>query len=168
MTDICVRHAATEDAERLVWLHYDAVHAMAREDYPQGILDSWSPRPDERRYAWMRTQIESDNSQILVAESVDGATGGFCMFSPSEGFVHAIYVAPGLARKGIGRELLSRAESVIAENGVAQAKLNASKNALPFYESEGYEVIERSTQGLADGSEMECFKMHKVLSTLRS
>ena len=163
-SDLGIRAALLQDAEDLVRLHYDAVHKGAKDDYAPEVLASWSPQPSEHRYAWMRTQIESGHNRVLVAEKKAGVVEGFCMFSPSEGIVFAVYVAPQSARRGIGRCLLRSAESSIAEQGIFQSRLNASQNALGFYLSEGYEVVERATQDLSDGSRMECYEMRKHLS----
>jgi putative acetyltransferase len=158
-----VRRARVEDAEALVDLHYEAVHAGAKDDYATEVLDSWSPPPDEHRYAWMRSQIGASRHDILVAEANNALVIGFCMYAPAEGFIRAVYVASGWARMGVGRVLLRRAEAGIAERGTAQARLNASRNALQFYLAEGYEVIAATTQALADGSRMECDEMRKNL-----
>ena len=163
-SDLSVRLARVEDAEDLVRLHYDAVHASAKGHYPPDVLASWSPQPNEGRYSWMRAQIESGHNDVLVAVNEGGIVEGFCIFSPSEGFVHAVYVAPNSARTGIGRRLLRCAESSISEQGLSQSRLNASQNSLGFYLSEGYEVVEPTTQDLSDGSRMECCGMRKSLS----
>ncbi len=112
---------------------------------------------------WMRSQIEGECDQVLVAELGNGSTSGFCMFSAREGFIYAVYVDPRASRRGIGRRLLRCAEGSIAKEGVSGAKLNASRNALQFYLSEGYQVVERTTQDLPDGSQMQCYEMQKDL-----
>lgn len=160
---VILRRARVDDAERLVQLHYDAVHAGAKGDYPSQVLDAWSPPPDESRYAWMRSQIEAPHHTVVVAETKDAAVIGFCIYTASVGFIHAVYVAPAWAGKGVGRLLLRSAEAGIAGHGTIQVQLNASRNALPFYLGEGYEVVVATTQALADGSWMECHEMRKNL-----
>lgn len=160
---VSIRRARPDDAERIVRLHYDAVHENASKDYPPAVLDSWSPHPDENRFSWMRSQILEGHNSVLVAELPGGAIGGFCVFSPSEGFIYAVYVAPQRARSGIGRRLLRFAEASLTKQEVGQARLKASKNAVGFYTTEGYTLIEPTTQDLADGSEMECLEMRKDL-----
>lgn len=164
-SEFTVRRARVEDAEALVQLHYDAVHVGARSDYAPQVLDSWSPPPDERRYAWMRSQIEASRHHVLLAEATNAAVIGFCMYAPAEGLIQAVYVASGWARMGVGRALMRLAEEGIAERGTAQARLNASRNALQFYLAEGYEVVAATTQPLADGTWMECHEMRKNLPT---
>lgn len=164
-SEFMVRGARVEDAEDLVGLHYDAVHENAKGDYPPAILASWSPQPNEVRYSWMRSQIESEHNRVLVAGDRDGSVKGFCIFSPSEAFVFAVYVAPNFARKGMGRQLLRLAEAGIVERGLRQARLNASRNSLGFYIAERYEVVQLTNQSLADGSVMECYEMCKQLAS---
>lgn len=162
-----IRRALAEDAKQLVALHYDAIHEGAQDEYAPNVLDSWSPRPDERRVSWMRERINAAGNEVLVAEAQSGSVIGFCMFAAEDGFVHAVYVAPAAFGRGIGRDLLRRAEDAIARTGVSQAKLNASKNALEFYLSAGYAVARPTTQSLSDGTRMDCYEMHKDLSAGR-
>lgn len=158
-----IRSARAEDAEQLVQLHYDAVHAGARDDYASTVLDSWSPEPDQERYSWMRREIDHGHNQVLVMETADGTLVGFCMFSPEKGFIQAVYVAPDWFGRGIGRQLLRSAEGAIRESGTGLARLNASGNALGFYRSEGYVLAGPTTQSLSDGSRMDCYEMSKDL-----
>lgn len=159
-----VRDARVEDAEALVRLHFDAVHESAARDYPAEVLDAWSPPSDERRFEWMRGQIEAGQNRVLVAETPDGPVSGFCIFCIPDGFIRAIYVAPAASGRGIGRRLLESAEREISAAGVSLARLNASKNALAFYCSAGYTAVRAATQELADGTRMDCIEMVKDLS----
>lgn len=159
-----VRNACAADAELLVRLHHAAVHEAARHDYPQDVLDAWSPPPDERRFAWMRGQIAAGKNRVLVAAAPDGSVTGFCMFSTTDGWIQAVYVTPARSGSGIGRRLLRMAEQEIAARDGCSARLNASQNALRFYLREGYVVVRATTQALADGTRMDCLEMHKDLS----
>ncbi len=159
-----IRSARAEDAEQLVRLHYDAVHFGAKDDYAPSVLDSWSPMPDADRYSWMRREIDGGHNIVLVMETAEGTLVGFCIFSPVKGFIHAVYVAPDRFGRGVGRSLLRSAEGSIREAGTGEARLNASRNALGFYRSEGYVLVRSTTQSLADGSQMDCYAMCKVLS----
>jgi GNAT superfamily N-acetyltransferase len=163
-----IRNATLEEAEQLVQLHYSAVHQGAADDYPRSVLDSWSPPPDESRYAWMREQIDSGSNAVLVAEEQSGVISGFCMFSNAEALVRALYVLPERTANGIGRLLLKRAESIIAERGSSHIKLNASRNAVGFYESAGYGVVQPMQQRLLDGTSMDCVEMSKSLGVPQS
>jgi ribosomal protein S18 acetylase RimI-like enzyme len=158
---IHVRDARNEDAERLVLLHYAAVHESAKHDYPQNVLDAWSPPPEDARFAWMRGRIDSADSHVLVAQEQNGSINGFCMFSAANGVIHALYVSPERSGNGIGRQLLQRVEALVATHGNGQISLNASKNAVRFYRSQGYTVIRPATQKLANGEAMDCYEMLK-------
>jgi ribosomal protein S18 acetylase RimI-like enzyme/limonene-1,2-epoxide hydrolase len=138
------------------------------DDYPQQVLDAWSPQPDEHRYTWMRGQIESSTHAVIVAEEQSGVISGFCMFSNADGAINALYVLPERTGNGIGRLLLKRAEGVIAESGFTQINVNSSNNALGFYESVGYDVVGMTTQQLADGTRMDCHAMVKKLTNASS
>jgi putative acetyltransferase len=73
--------------------------------------------------------------------------------------VAALYVAPAVARRGVGSSLLRLAETVIASASYPSVRLDASQNALGFYLRRGYV---RSGPQAADGS----WPLRKELPTL--
>ena len=159
---VAVRRASAPDSERLVQLHYDAVQGVSSEFYAPSLLDSWSPLPNSDRYQWMQNVVESGSRDVFVAELQDVMCGfGICV--PSERSIYALYTAPDFVGRGIGRKLLAHTESHFTQEGVSRSSLNSSLNAVQFYKSTGYKVIRASTQALADGSEMRCYEMQKVL-----
>ena len=159
---VAVRRASAPDAQRLVQIHYNAVQGVSSEFYAPSLLDSWSPPPDSDRYEWMQNVIESDSRDVFVAELQD-VICGFSICVPSESSIYVLYIAPDFVGRGIGRKLLEHTESHLTREGVSCSSLNSSLNAVQFYKAAGYEVIRASSQALADGSEMRCYKMQKVL-----
>ncbi len=145
-------------------LHHRAVHAVAPGTYPSAILESWSPPPGPVRFAWMAERIADPGNAVLVAE-IDGTIAGFVFAAPASGWIRALYVDPGYARNGVGQELLGAAEVRLRAAASPRAGLNASLNAVAFYEAQGYRVIEATTQELHDGSRMDCLAMDKDLTS---
>lgn len=158
-----LRAARGSDAEALVLLHHRAVHAVAPGTYPTAILESWSPPPDPVRFDWMAERIVDPANGVLVCE-IDGTITGFVFAVPATGWIRALYVDPRCARRGVGAALLDAAEALLHAAGSLRAGLNASLNAVAFYEAQGYRMIEATTQELHDGSRMDCVAMDKVLT----
>lgn len=160
-----IRVAKVEDAAPLVWLHYEAVHSINPKFYRQHTLDSWSPAPDQGRFQWMRNTIEATDITVAVAQT-RGPVGGFVIYSGNEAFIRALYVAPACQGSGLGRALLSFAEAQLRSSGRSAAAVNASLNAVGFYERAGYIPGKSSTQTLSDGTVLNCISMSKPLAPI--
>ena len=159
---VIVRRARIADAEQMIQVHYDAVHSISNEIYSQALLDSWSPLPSLSRHEWMRNVIESDSRTVFIAELQD-VICGFSICLTSKGLIYALYVDPKFAGRGIGKVALEHTENHLTQAGVSYSTLNSSLNAVKFYELMDYKIVSPSTQTLADGSEMDCYEMQKVL-----
>ena len=89
---------------------------------------------------------------------------GFGVLNQENAVVEAVYVSPGVGRRGIGREVLRKLEERASALGLRVLRLNASLNAVPFYEKAGYVPQERSKYRLSTGVEIACVPMVKVIS----
>jgi GntR family transcriptional regulator len=121
--------------------------AAWRAAYP-GILENRVlDALDEREVAdWIQGLMRSPNQATLVATSSEDQVIGFARFGEDpedtrRGQVFSVYVAPEEARHGVGRALLSRAISALAEHGVRLVTLwvfEANTSAIAFYRSFGF------------------------------
>jgi len=155
-----IRPAIPADAVAIIDLHFAAVHDTAAVSYPREILDEWSRSPSEARYQRIREAIANGEELFVVAETASGVVGFGSILSSQEE-LHAVYVHPAVARRGIGSQILAELERLAIERGVRQLKLSASLNAEAFYRRAGYEVIERGVLRLSPDIEMACVKMKK-------
>ena len=78
--------------------------------------------------------------------------------------VEAVYVSPEAGRRGIGLELLRKLEEQASARGLQLLRLNASLNAVQFYEKAGYVAQEQSKYRLLTGVEIACVPMMKELT----
>lgn len=83
-------------------------------------------------------------------------------------FVRAIYVAPEVARCGVGSALMRQAESAIVNAGFARAQLVATLSGEPLYRKLGYREISRLQLDLPDGSTLQGIRMEKHVDAARS
>lgn len=78
--------------------------------------------------------------------------------------VRAMYTAPGFARRGVGRLILSLCEAAAAAEGFRRVELAATLSGEPLYRACGYHPIEPFSVD-ADGVPVPLIRMGKELST---
>ncbi|MDQ3289551.1 MAG: GNAT family N-acetyltransferase [Pseudomonadota bacterium] len=164
---ILYRKAVETDCPEMVAVHYAAVRAIASTHYPAEVLAAWSPEPDDARHTWLAGVVAQDAVLCTVATRPDGSIVGFCIASPGESLLRAIYVHPDFAGNGIGRGLLEQAQTACRALGVASLWLNASYNAEAFYLGCGYEVVGPVTHPLSDEALMGATRMVKHIGVTR-
>ena len=120
-----------------------------RESYagvlPQRLVDEMTD--DRANSLWARALREAAAGEIIVAESDEtlgdailGVTR-FAVGQLDEGTVHSLYVAPHAQGEGVGFQLLGAACAVLAEAGVATARLWVFRDNTPsldFYRRNGW------------------------------
>jgi len=65
--------------------------------------------------------------------------------------IRAFFVHPDWARRGVGRLLLAHCEQAARSSGFQRFELAATLTGIPFYEREGFGLIERTNLELPDG-----------------
>ena len=83
--------------------------------------------------------------------------------APNQGQVRCVAVAANQQGKGVGKLIMRYLEQVAMEKGWQEIVLEARENAVPFYESLGYAIQEKSY--LLFG-EIQHYRMQKALSLL--
>jgi GNAT superfamily N-acetyltransferase len=152
-----IRRAKPADAGVLASLHRASITELCAAAYSDEQLAAWTATLEPAMYeALMGTR------DVLVAVENDTLVGlGVC--DPSESLVNATYVAPHAVRRGIGTGLMVAMEGRLVAAGVGEARLNATLNAVPFYEALGYSAAGRTTNRLPSGVELPCMVMTKRL-----
>ncbi len=154
-----VRRAVPEDNEAIGRVHVRAIKRLCIHHYAPAQIEAWAgPRKPDHYLAAIRRQ------DFYVAEEA-GAVVGFSTLDPARGEVEAVYVAPEVTGRGIGLQLLRVLEAQARTRSLRTLHLNASLNAVPFYERAGYERQELTTHRLASGVEIACVLMTKALTT---
>jgi GNAT superfamily N-acetyltransferase len=155
-----IRPANAEDSEALWRVHTRAIRETAKSRYTPVQIEAWAGRLSPQGYGPGMAK-----NPFFVAEDGEGNIVGFGEVDLAKGEVKAVYVCPTRGRRGIGRHLLRTLEEVARQQGLAELQLDASLNAVPFYEGAGYERKQRTTHRLGDnGIEIPCVRMAKLLS----
>ena len=71
-----------------------------------------------------------------------------------------VVVLPEYRGKGLGRRVISEAESWLREAGFSRAVVESRDVAVPFYEKLGYEVTDRA---IIHGDTFDCIRMEKSI-----
>lgn len=149
----------------MVSVHYASVRGVPPGHYPESVLTSWSPTPDDQRREWLANLVGKDTTVCEIATSAAGKVVGFCLALLDQSKLQALYVHPDYSGLGIGAALLRAVEARCQAAGIETLELNASYNAESFYRANGYAPVRQTSQPLADGSAMGAVLMSKRLGT---
>ena len=128
--DTLIRLANADDAL--------SIARMSRDLIEQGLGWSWTPR--------VRRSIRDASTNVALALQGDSPVGfGIMKYRDDEAHLLLLAVAPGLARQGIGSELVAWLEAAARVAGIGQVYLEARfANAVgrAFYRRLGYAEIQ--------------------------
>lgn len=135
--DVRIRPATAVDAPRIHELHLASVRTLCASWYAPAIIEGWLSGRSPQRYL---QGIAA--GAVFVAES-DATIIGFCEGVTGE--VRAVFVDPAWTGRGVGKALLLRALQLAATEPLSPVRLEASLNAVAFYERHGFHEVARST-----------------------
>lgn len=158
---LVIREMRDNDAWAFLEVHHAAVRGLAARDYPPEIIEAWAPLPITSR-AVEAVTANPENEIRFVAES-DGRLIGLSCLVIANKELRACYVAPDVARTGVGKALLKRIEETAQSAGVKCLHTDSSVTAEPFYRSQGYAVMEYGNHLLNGRWSMACVRMRKAL-----
>lgn len=120
------------------------VHEAAARDGAASAYEDPGRWTRDREASDYLDDVDDPDVRMLIAE-VNDDVAGFGAADLDEGTVVADYVHPEYQDRGVGTALLTRLESALTEADHDVVQLTASLNAVPFYERQGYETVERTT-----------------------
>ena len=139
-------------------MHAAAVTGISTAQYAPEEIQAWAvPKRPESYEESIRSK------EFFVAEG-GGAILGFGVLNQEIAEIEAVYVTPEAGRRGIGLAILRKLEERARALGLRQLRLNASLNAVPFYEKAGYVAQEPSKYRLVTGVEIACVPMMKAMT----
>lgn len=155
MADVTIRRARAEDLEACHRIHGAAVRAGTREAYSQEATEAWASAFNRDTFP---EKVEED--EVFVVENDERRVLGFVSLKVATFEVDSVYVDPAAAGRGIGTELLHHIMDVARQHHLHTLWLDASKNAVPFYEKRGWVETDRCTR-VRDGVEIPCVRMER-------
>jgi GNAT superfamily N-acetyltransferase len=79
------------------------------------------------------------------------------------GDIFGVFVDPKFQRHGYGAALMRALEDKARREGCQASKLNVSLPSRGFYESLGYEMLEKCSKDVGEGESLDYWKARKVL-----
>jgi GNAT superfamily N-acetyltransferase len=154
--EFSIRAFTPEDAPALCLLHMRAILATPDPFYSEAQRISWAHGLAPQGY------IDASNKdEIYEVAIVGGQVIGFCGRTAET--VRGLYVDPDFQARGIGRELLARAEAILRAEGRIVIEIEASLSAEAFYASAGYRKISEEMRPSRGGLMMGACIMRKEL-----
>ncbi|MEJ7805973.1 MAG: GNAT family N-acetyltransferase [Telluria sp.] len=130
-TALNIRRATLSDSEAIYRVHRDSVEQLCGAHYDARQLAMWL---DGRTPAVYQAAI--DRGQLWVAERHNII--GFVEIDGDE--LSKLFIAGAHSGQGVGTRLLCVAMDAITAGGAAQAHLEATVGAVPFYERHGFHI----------------------------
>lgn len=161
-----VREATPADARAVGAVHQRAIAELGARAYGEEQVAAWRGGREPADY-----DLDFDDRPFVVAE-VDGTVVGFgsvdldpvsAFARPVDAEVTGVYVHPDHARSGVGSALLADLESRARRWDAAAVGLQASLNAVGFYERMGYERVREHEHEFRGGATGTVVEMRRVL-----
>ncbi|WP_339105611.1 GNAT family N-acetyltransferase [Haloterrigena salinisoli] len=163
---LSLREATAADAESIADVHEASIRVLGSDGYDDEQVRAWLANVHPDRYP-----LEENGFRAVVADHEGDGVVGFGLLDcepagrddPSTGEIAAVYVHPDHARRGVGRAILEALESAARETGLETLVLTASRNAVGFYERQGYEGVETVALEMRDDVALACLRMRTRL-----
>ncbi len=108
----------------------------------------------------LKDEDQSDHAMVIDSETNEiVGVARMQTNSPTQGQVRCVAVSSKMQGKGVGKLLMSYLENFAQQKGFTEIVFDARENAVKFYQSIGYEILEESY--LLFG-EIQHWKMRKI------
>ena len=148
-----------DEARVFLGIHGRAVRGLAATHYAEEVLDAWTVTLTDANIAAF---LDNNDHEIRLIAELDGTPVGIGALILETSELRACYVAPIVARRGVGTALVAEIERLARANGLDHLHLLASLNAEPFYVALGYHSEGRTEHILSNGQRMGAIKMSKA------
>ncbi len=148
-----IRHATADDLDAVHRIHGSAVRQGSGDAYAPEAIEAWASAFNRERWP---EKVEED--EVFVVEDDAGQVRGFVSLNPHTSEVDSVYVDPAVAGQGIGGQMMDHILAVAREHQLESLWLDASQNAVPFYEKQGWVETDRCTR-CRNGIDIECIRM---------
>jgi putative acetyltransferase len=155
-----IRHGQEEDIKEISEVHVASVQGIEGIVYSEKELTVWEAGASSTTYS-----INDSETVLLVAEA-NNEIVGFAEASFEEAELYKLYVDPAYQNQGIATTLSDKIDTQLYSDEIELLYVEASVNAVPFYENVGYEQIGTHQKAITvDGLsiEMEMVDMEKEL-----
>ena len=151
-----IRAFTPADAPAMCSLHTRAIMQISEKFYSQALRESWAHGLTPQGYVDASNRDET--YEVAVAY---GKVIAFC--GRTEETVKGLYVDPDWQGRGIGQELLARAQTILRSEGRTMIVMESSLSAEAFYLSCGFRKVSEEVRTSRGGLIMGACMMRKEL-----
>jgi GNAT superfamily N-acetyltransferase len=147
-TDCDLRAARDDDAEAVSQVIISALRETNGEDYPREVIEhleqSFSPAAVLGFINKRKVFVATLGQRIIGTASLDGKA------------VRAVFVAPDVQGRGVGRQLMAEVERTARNANIATLVVQSSVTAQRFYAKLGFKAVRDNYYGKERTVIMEC------------
>ena len=151
-----IRNYDVADTAELAELFFQSVRFGTRNHYSRRQREAWAPSVPEIA----RWQARLSSLNTFVAE-VDKEIAGFITLG-EDGHIDLAYVRPELIGQGVAHKLYVALELAASRIGLKRLFTEASETAKPFFERQGWRLVESQTIQCS-GVSLTNHRMEKLL-----
>ena len=152
-----IRQATLKDTAAICRVHRASITTMCSSHYTPEQIEVWAGPKQPQDY-----EGAIERTAFFVAEEGCEVVG-LSFLDRDSGEVHAVYVHPDYAERGIGTALLTALEEEARLSNLSTVTLNATLNSVSFYENRGFSSLGEATNTLPSGIGLPCVRMEKCL-----
>lgn len=158
---VVLREAEPEDAAEMARIQSESLRSEATDHYTDEQLAHLAP-PEPSADSIPDAEFADDARRAVVAARNDDVVGWGSVHL-DDGLLAATFVDPDHVGHGVGRAIVERLEAVARDAGVATLTVPASRGAVGFYESLGYERRREIDASGPDAPPIGGYEMSKEL-----
>lgn len=140
---LALRPMLPADAPLLAEILRASIMELTGDDYTEAQQGAWAAVADEESFA------DKLAKQLTLIATLDGSPIGFVSLAGAD-VIDMLYVHPAAAGQGAGALLVDAIEKLAAARGAQKLKVDASDNAVAFFQKRGYQPQQRNTVRVND------------------
>ena len=134
-----LRPFLAEDTPVLAAIFAAAIEELTGDDYTETQQEAWAGAADDEGQFGKRLAGE-----LTLVATLQNSPVGFAALKGAD-HIDMLYVHPGAAGQGVGSMLTEALEKLAGGRGAKALTVDASDNALDFFEKHGYVAKQRNT-----------------------
>jgi putative acetyltransferase len=134
-----LRPFLAEDTPVLAAIFAAAIEELTGDDYSEAQQQAWASAADDEEKFGKRL-----SSQLTLVATLQNSPVGFASLKGT-GHIDMLYVHPGAAGQGVASMLSDALERLAGGRGAKALTVDASDNAVEFFEKRGYVAKQRNT-----------------------
>lgn len=133
-----IKNFQLQKIDKIIELSCDSIDFFCSKNYSSEQIKIWKDRLIPDIFAEIASNMEDYYGIVAVSgEQICGV----CFLDLKHSKVKALYVHPDFFGQNVGKKLMVKIEEIAQSKGLEELCLDASHNAIAFYERVGYKKI---------------------------